>query len=103
MSTSRREQSRNTVFELMLRVWLTKQLRAFNKQSFHFVGNKISCRVEQAQFRPQLKGLVSKFTPAKDRIFQIDVGKECVNALIGSQEYKRSSASLAESISWPQS
>jgi len=73
----------------MLRVWLTKAFRAFNKQSFHFVGNNISCRVEHAQFRAKLDGLVSKFTPAKDRMFQIDVGKECVNVLSGSQEYKR--------------
>jgi hypothetical protein len=69
----------------MLRVWLTKALHAFNKQSFHFVGNKISCRVEYAQFRPKLDGLACKFTSTNDRFFQIDVGKECVNVLIGSQ------------------
>ncbi len=85
-STLRREHSRNTAFELMLRVWLGKELRAFNKQSFHFVGNNISCRVEHAQFRPKFDGLVCKFTPAKDLIFQIDVGKECVDLLSGSQE-----------------
>jgi len=71
---------------LILRVWLTKAFRAFNKQGSHFVGDKISRRVEHAQFRPKLDGLVSKFTPAKDRIFQIDVGKECVDGLSGSQE-----------------
>ena len=70
----------------MWRVRLTKEFRAFNKQGFHFVGNKISCCVEHPQFRPKLEGLVGELTPAEDQIFQVDIGKECVDVLSGSQE-----------------
>ena len=73
----------------MLRVRLTKEVRAFNKQSFHFVGNGIAGRVEHTQFRPKRDGLACKFTPAKDRCFEIDIGKKCVDVLRGTQELER--------------
>jgi len=50
--------------ELMFVVRLLKKVCTFNKQSFHFIGNGIACRVEHAQFRPKLDGLVCKITPA---------------------------------------
>ena len=70
--------------ELVLRVWLRKEVRAFHKQSFHFIGNRISCRVKHTQFRPKLDCLVCKFTPAKDRCLEINIGKKCVNGLRGT-------------------
>ena len=70
--------------ELVLRVRLRKEVCAFSQQSFHFVGNRISCRVEHTQFRPKLDCLVCNFTPAKDRCFEIDIGKKCVNVLGGA-------------------
>ena len=69
-----------------MRVRLAKEVRAFNKQSFHFVGNGIACRVEHAQIRPKLDGLVCKITPAEDRRFEIDIGKEYVDLLRGTQK-----------------
>ena len=38
----------------MLRVWLAKEVRAFDQQRFHFhlVGNGIAGRVEHTQIRP---------------------------------------------------
>jgi len=53
----------------MLHIRLTKDVGAFNKGSFHFVGNGIACRVEHTQFRPKLDGLACEFTPAKDSRF----------------------------------
>ena len=76
------------VLELVLRVRLAKEVRAFDKQRFHFVGNGIACRVEHAQVRPKRDGLVRKFAPAKDRRFEIDIGKKCVDVLRGTQESK---------------
>ena len=70
----------------MLRVRLAKEVRAFDKQSFHFVGDEIAGRVEHAQIRPKLDGLACKITPAKDRSLEIDIGKECVDVLRGTQE-----------------
>src|SRR6266702_798203 len=75
-----------TALELILCAWLRKALRTFNKQSFHFVVDIISCRVQHAQFRPKLDGLACKITSAKDQSFQIDIGKECVDVLGGTQE-----------------
>jgi hypothetical protein len=56
--------------ELIFGVRLLKEVCTFNKQSFHFVGNRIACRVEHAQFWPKLDGLVCKITPAKDKFFR---------------------------------
>src|SRR5450759_3286800 len=69
------EQFFNRVLELILRVRLTKEVCAFNKQSFHFVGYGIAGRVEHTQFRPQRDGLVRKIATAEDRCFEIDIGK----------------------------
>src|ERR1039458_416793 len=52
------KQAINRVVELNFRVRLTKALCAFNKQSFHFVGNEIACRVEHTQIWPKLDCLV---------------------------------------------
>ena len=70
-----REHVLDGVVELMLRVGLAEEVRAVDKQSFHLVGDEIARRVEHAQIRPKLDGLPGKFTPAKDRRLQIDVGK----------------------------
>src|SRR5450631_4328106 len=77
-SRLRREQLFNGALELIWRVRLGKEVRAFNKQSFHLVGNGIACRVEHTQFWRRLDGLVCKLTPAEDRCFEMDIGKECV-------------------------
>ena len=70
----------------MWRVRLRKEVCAFNKQSFHFVVNRIACRVEDTQFRPKQDGLGCKITAAKDRFFEIDIGKECVDVVRRTQE-----------------
>ena len=36
----------------MVRVWLAKEVRAFDQQRFHLVGNGIAGRVEHTQIRP---------------------------------------------------
>ena len=58
-SKLRREQSCKAFLELMLRVGLAQELRAFNKHRSHFVGDQIAGRVEHAQFRPKPDGLLS--------------------------------------------
>src|SRR5665647_2771841 len=80
-SKLRCEQLFNGGLELLLRIRLLQEVRALNKQSFHFVGNGIACRVEHTQFRAKLDGLLCEFIPAKDRFFEIDIGKECVDVL----------------------
>ena len=52
------EQFSDCVLELMLRVWLAKDVRAFDQQSVHLVGNGIARRVEHSQIRPQRDGLM---------------------------------------------
>jgi hypothetical protein len=49
---------------------------AFNKLSFHFVGNEIAGRVEHTQLRSKFDCLVGKFTPAKDRCLEVDIGEK---------------------------
>src|SRR5665213_90006 len=71
----------NGGLELLLRIRLLKEVRAFNKRRFHFVGNGIACRVEHTQFRPKLDGLVCKLTSANERFFEMDIGEECVDVL----------------------
>jgi hypothetical protein len=62
-----REQPFNGVLELRSRIRLLKEVCAFNKQSCHFVGDRIPCCVEHTQFRPKRDGLARKFKPAKGR------------------------------------
>src|SRR5471032_1303464 len=83
------EQAFHRVLELLFHVRLRKEVCAFNKQSFHFVGNGIACRVEHAQIRPKLDGLVCNFTSAKERCFEMDIGKKCVNVSRGTEKRKR--------------
>jgi hypothetical protein len=71
-----REKIFERVLELMWRVRLAKTVRAFNKSSFHFVGNEIACRVEHTQLRSKFDCLVCKFTPAKDRCLEVDIGEK---------------------------
>ena len=70
----------------MWRVRLAKAVRAFNKQSLHFVGNEIARRVEHTQFRPKLDCLMRKFAPAADCSLEIDIGKKCIDVLRGTQK-----------------
>ena len=64
-------------------------MRAFNKQSFQFVGNGIARCEEYAQLRPELHCLVCKITPAEDISSEIDIGKEYVYLLSGTQKCER--------------
>src|SRR5450755_1964261 len=73
----------------MLRVRLAKEVRAFDQQSFHLVGNGIAGRVEHSQIRPQRDGLKRKVAPALDQSFQIDIGKQRIDVLRRTQERKR--------------
>jgi hypothetical protein len=80
-SKLRSEQLFDSVLELWLRIRLAKEVCAFNKQSFHCVGNLIAGRVEHTQIWPKLERLVRKFTSAQNRCFEIEIGKKCVNVL----------------------
>jgi hypothetical protein len=73
----------------MLRVWLAKEVRAFDQQRFHLFGNGIAGRVEHSQIRSQRDGLLRKVAPALDQSFQVDVGKQRVDVLRRTQECKR--------------
>jgi hypothetical protein len=89
--------------KLMLRVRFDQAVRAFDKQSFHFVGNGISGRVEHTQFGPKLDCLAGEIAPAKDRRLEIDIGKKCVDVLGERRSESASSTSLAKSVWCPQS
>ena len=73
----------------MLRVRLRKEVCAFNKQSSNFVAHGIACRVEHTQFRSKRNGLARKIIPAKNRCFEIDIGKKYVDMLRRTQDCKR--------------
>lgn len=74
----------NRRLELLLRIRFNQAEGAFNKKSFHFVGNGISGRVEHTQFGPKLDCLACQIAPAKDRCLEVDVGKKCINVLRGA-------------------
>src|SRR5450759_4315356 len=73
----------------MLRVWLAKEVHAFDQQSFHLVGDGIAGRVEHSQIRPQRNGLLRKVASALDQSFQIDIGKHRIDGLRRTQDRKR--------------
>src|SRR5450631_1641918 len=73
----------------MLRVWLAKEVRAFDQLSFHLVGDGIAGRVEHSQIRPQRDGLLRKGASALDQSFQIDIGKHRIDGLRRTQDRKR--------------
>src|SRR5208282_1239120 len=75
------EQRFNGVSELRLRIRLLKEVCALNRQSGHFVGNRIACRVEHTQFRLKLDGLACKFKPAEGSCFETDIGDERIDVL----------------------
>src|SRR5665647_807366 len=54
---SNRERTLNGVLQLILRVGLVQELRAFDQQFFHFFSDGVASRVEDAQVRPQRNGL----------------------------------------------
>lgn len=70
----------------MLRVWLAKEVRAFDQQCFHLVGDVVAGRVKHAQIRSQCDGLKCKVAPAMDRCLEVDIGKKRVDVLRRTQK-----------------
>src|SRR5476649_931583 len=75
--------------ELLFQVRLGKEVRAFDKLSFHFVGSRTACRVEHAHFRSKLDGLKCKVEPIERPCLETNIGKKCSNRLRRAQEQKR--------------
>ena len=57
------------VLQLILRVRLTEEVRAFSQQRFHFLSHIVAGRVQHTQSRPKRDRLERKIAPAVDQSF----------------------------------